>query len=256
MRMRMRARARVTARVTASATASAAPSNEGCSLVWLTGSGDLRCSDHPGLNAAMSLDNPVVAAFCLDDEWHLKGAQEPTVRRLHEALSDLQTHFGDRDDVRFVMLHGDAREEITALAKTLSADRSFTVESDVTYTTRGRQDATVAGLVAAGVECLRWHMALRPSAPWERATTGEVAGDQCAHWASVSANDIELPASYLTYKEVVAGVPVRSLSTAPAPAAAPGSSARGSRPLRRRAAAPTRRAASPSGRAGRAGCRS
>lgn len=129
-------------------------------LVWLTGAGDLRVHDHPGLAEAAECAERVVPAFVLDDEIHLRCAAPASIRRLHTALTALESRLS-ASGLPLLVVTGDATKALPQLCTELQAVSCHVIEDDVVQTIRDVQHKTCAQLHAQGVTVARWSNALR-----------------------------------------------------------------------------------------------
>ena len=122
------------------------------SLVWFRR--DLRCHDHAALYAALKESARVYCAFVFDRAIldSLPRRQDRRVEFIWHSVRELKQELCRRGG-GLVVLHGDAREEIPALATRLKADAVFT-NHDYEPAAVERDDAVKAALARAGIRCV------------------------------------------------------------------------------------------------------
>ena len=119
------------------------------SLVWFRR--DLRCHDHAALYAALKESARVYCAFVFDREIldRLPRRDDRRVEFIWHSVLELQRELG-RHGGGLSVLHGNASEEIPALAGRLKADAVFT-NHDYEPAAVARDDAVKAALAPAGI---------------------------------------------------------------------------------------------------------
>lgn len=133
-------------------------------LVWFTGSHDLRVHDHGGLIKAAESSAAFVPVFVLESH-HLQSAPS-TLRRLHSALSSLNTELRLCFNATLLVYRGRARDILPRLAEECAATACHVVLDDIEERSRAAQRTAAAQLSLCGVTLCTWDASLRPTAPW------------------------------------------------------------------------------------------
>lgn len=171
-------------------------------LVWLTGRGDLRLSDHGGFRHAAACGGPTVPVYVLEDGPQAVEQPRSRAARTLAALRGLREELEGSHGVPLVVRRGSAAEELTALAASIGASSCAVVADDPED--GGGMRGGIEALEAAGVRVVRWGAGLRRAAPWEDRPellpdTWEAYSDACAGLPADGPEDAPSPGGLVPF---------------------------------------------------------